>query len=113
MALITSHLLNAVDGTHAAGVEASLIRLADGDVLFSSMTDEGGRLSEELVLAGTDAHQIYALVFKTGSFWAGQDQAPPRPIPEIALHFTMPDADGRYHMPVILSPHGYSTWASG
>jgi 5-hydroxyisourate hydrolase len=31
---------------------------------------------------------------------------------EIVLRFAMPDPASRYHMPVILSPHGYSVWWS-
>jgi len=33
-------------------------------------------------------------------------------VQEIALRFVMPDAEGAYHMPIILNPNSYSTWMS-
>ena len=111
MATISSHILNAVDGTHAGGIEATLYRVSDRTQLASTSTDGGGRLKIEVDITRADPTDLYELVFQTGAYWA--DSNAPRTIPEVLLRFTMPDPDGAYHMPIILSPLGFSTWSSG
>ncbi|WP_136660764.1 hydroxyisourate hydrolase [Nitratireductor sp. XY-223] len=111
MAVVTSHVLNAVDGTHAGGVEATLYRCGEPDPVFATRTDAGGRLSQEIDLGTADPDTQYELVFATASYWAGRPEGAGR-IPEIVLRFTMPDRNGTYHMPLILSPNAYTVWSS-
>ncbi len=114
MAIVSSHTLNGVDGTHAGGIDVHLTqRGAETPILVARM-DAGGRLSEEVDLSGADPDATYELVFHTGAYWRtrGLPQDEGRIISEIVLRFSMPDPDGKYHMPIILSPNGYSTWAS-
>ena len=47
MAILSSHLLNSVDGTHASGVEIIIYQInssSDKRILFETKTDEGGRI---------------------------------------------------------------------
>ena len=115
MALVTSHTLNGVDGTHACGIPVSLTRLdRTVSVLFETRMDKGGRLSQVIDVGAADPNATYQLVFDTGSFWT-ERLAQARTggiINQIVLRFQMPDPNGDYHMPVILSPNGYSTWSS-
>lgn len=115
MAVVSSHTLNGVDGTHAGGIKVELRRLGDVAPLFAATMGDGGRLSENVELTGADPDAMYEMVFHTAAYWAarGLPQGAGRIIPEVVLRFSMPDPDGRYHMPIILSPNGYSTWASG
>ncbi len=115
MALISSHTLNGVDGTHAGGIPVRLTRTGGTAPLFAVETDAGGRLSQEVELSGSDPGDIYELVFQTRAYWAarGLPKAEERIIGEIVLRFLMPDPQGSYHMPVILNPNSYSTWMSG
>ena len=55
-------------------------------------------------------------------FVEGDDLHPPgssslveqaRIMPEVVFRLRLPDPDARYHVPVIVSPHGYSVWWSG
>lgn len=112
MATVSSHTLNGVDGSHAGGIAVRLVDLATGRTVFDTRMDDGGRLTQEV--AAPDPAARYELVFLTGAYW--QDRVPgthgTRIIDEIAIRFTMPDPDGRYHIPLILSPHGYSLWSS-
>ncbi len=114
MARISSHTLNAVDGSHAGGIAVTLTRIGAQTPLFASQMDEGGRFSQEVDLTGADPEAMYELVFATGAYWGkrgfGDTQSPP--IAEIVQRFQMPDPSGTYHMPIILSPHGYSVWRS-
>ena len=109
MAVVSSHILNGVDGTHAGGIKVHLINLNTGNVLFDAATDAGGRLKQEV--ANPDPKARYELVFQTGSYWDAQGGVTTR-TPEVILRFAMPEVDGSYHSPIILSPNGYSVWTS-
>ena len=114
MALVTSHTLNSSNGTHAGGIAVTLSNLDNGDVLFIGYMDEGGRLSETVDVSGADPKTVYEICFTTAPYWHAQDlpQQGARISDQIVLRFSMPDPDARYHMPVILSPNGYSVWMS-
>ena len=112
MATVSSHTLNGVDGSHAGGIAVRLVDLATGRTVFDTRMDDGGRLIQEV--AAPDPEGRYELVFQTGAYW--QARVPgthgARIMDEIVVRFTMPDPEGRYHIPLILSPHGYSLWSS-
>lgn len=112
MAVVSSHALNGVDGSHAGGVGVRLVNLATGGTVFDAVTDEGGRLSQDI--GDPDAAAVYELVFRTGPYWDGRTQAAhgARVMDEVVVRFAMPDPGGRYHIPVILSPHATSYWCS-
>ena len=117
MATITTHTLNSVDGTHAGGIAVSVYRLeADGGrtELFSSTTDDGGRLTQEIPLDGGDATAKYEMVLDTGPYFEalglGESEQPI--CSEVVYRFKMPDPSARYHIPMMLSPNSYSIWWS-
>ena len=112
MAVVSSHALNAVDGSHAGGIAVRLVNLGTGETLFDATMDEGGRLVREVAVAQPTAR--YELAFQTGAYWESRvaQTHGVRIIDEVVLRFTMPDPAGRYHVPLILSPHGYSLWCS-
>ena len=115
MALVTSHMLNSFDGTHAGGIAVNLTRVgADERLIFSTQMDEGGRLSETVDMRSADPDATYQLLFETGPYWSIRlGQARLQGISkQIVLRFQMPDPKGQYHMPIILSPNGYSSWLS-
>ena len=108
MAVVTSHLLNSVDGSHADGVHVRLVNIATGEVVFDTSTGKGGRLSQDV--ANPDPKAEYEIAIDAGAFWAALGQ--PTRVTEIALRFRMPQPDATYHSPIILSPNGYSVWVS-
>lgn len=110
MAVVSSHTLNAVDGTHAAGIPVKLIHAGSGRILFERKMDDGGRLREEVNLSRFDPADQFDLIFQTDTYWRAEGQVPA--LEEIVLRFRMPDHGGSYHRPVILSPNGYSVWSS-
>jgi len=117
MAIISSHTLNSVDGTHAGGVSVRLFRLdAAGNrtQIFETATDEGGRLSETVDLTDTDAGAEFELVFATGRYFASR-QVPisgMQILHDVVIRFTAPDPDAKYHIPLMLAPNSYSAWFS-
>ena len=113
MAELTTHILNGLDGTHADGVRIELIHHDSSNRVFDTRTDDGGRLSVNIPADQIDTQSRYDLVIHTGEYWASRMPASEQIIDPIVLRFAMADANARYHMPVIISPHGYSTWKSG
>ncbi len=112
MAIVSSHTLNSVDGSHAGGIKVRLSNTDTGETLFETAVDDGGRLLQDVPTP--DPHARYELVFETGPYWDARTAQSHgiRIMDEIVIRFSMPDAEGRYHMPLILAPHGYSTWSS-
>ncbi|MDH3377153.1 MAG: hydroxyisourate hydrolase [Gammaproteobacteria bacterium] len=117
MAIISSHTLDSVLGSHASGIEVELFRLEAGGErvrVLRTRTDEGGRLSAEVELNAERANDTYELVFHTGDYFTAHSVSGlgSRIMNEVVVRFSMPDPNGRYHMPMMLSPNSYSVWWS-
>lgn len=121
MATITTHLLNGTAGTHMGGVKVSLYRIDKGGarlLVFESATDEAGRMQQTLAVESVDTTSSYELQIATGPYWSNGDNMQKQggfagaTCTDIVHRFNMPDADARYHVPFILSPHSYSVWHS-
>ena len=117
MATLSTHTLNSVDGTHAAAVDITLLKIAPGGEridVFNSRTDSGGRLSQLIDPAMVDTAADYELVFQTGAYFATRalPLAGLRIQKEVVIRFCMPDPEAAYHMPLVMAPNGYSVWLS-
>lgn len=117
MAAISSHTLNSVDGTHAAGIAVALYKIASSDareLVFETATDDGGRISETVAAEALDSDAQYEMVFRAGDYFAARAPAEDgaQIVREVVIRFAMPDPEARYHIPLILAPHGYSVWWS-
>jgi len=117
MAVLSSHFLNGVDGTHAAKVGVTLVAIAaDGTrtPIFASASDDAGRFAEDVVPDNKTADTQYEMVIASGAYFAGRDvpMTGMTILREIVIRFTMPNPEARYHIPVIMSPNSYSCWWS-
>ena len=114
MAIISSHTLNGMNGTHAGGFPVRLVNITKNSEIFSTSIDNNGRLEENVDLSLNDSTDNYELIFDTGVYWnsLGISASNNQIISEVVLRFSMPNKNARYHMPVILSPNSYSTWSS-
>jgi 5-hydroxyisourate hydrolase len=104
---VSTHVLDASVGRPATGVAVALSSLdAAGDWLpvGSGETDRDGRHR----FGAATKPGVYRLVFSTGWYFAarGVDAF----YPEVTITFTVADADGHYHVPLLLSPFAYSTY---
>ena len=106
MAIVSSHTLNGMNGTHASGIRVRLMNITQNLEVFISHIDPSGRLEKNV--------DRFELIFETGEYWnsLGLSSSDNQIISEVVLRFSMPNKNARYHMPVILSPNSYSTWAS-
>ena len=114
MALLTSHLLSGLDGTHASGIMVSLFQMkssGSSDKVLSKLTDQGGRFSAEFK---AEANGRYELVVSVDNYFStGKTEKPNiRIISDIVIRFVTNDPDGKYHIPIIISPNSYSCWWS-
>jgi 5-hydroxyisourate hydrolase len=103
MATLSTHVLDTGAGRPAIGVAVALESSA-GEVLDEARTDADGRVGS---IGGDLAPGDYRLRFDTGAWFsgAGVDGF----YPEVAVSFTI-TADEHFHVPLLLSPYGYSTY---
>ena len=114
MAIISSHTLNGLSGTHASEISVMLKNLNNNDIIFEIPMDIGGRLNQVISNEKVDVQATYELVFKTGNYWEKvmNDKNYQNIIQDIVIRFKMPNNNKKYHFPIILSPNSYSTWWS-
>jgi 5-hydroxyisourate hydrolase len=98
---ITTHLLDTSVGRPAGGVTVRLLR--DEVEVTSGTTDSDGRwvaLTGDATTSGD-----YQLVFATGAYFGGAAFHP-----QVTVDFTVRDAAEHHHVPLLLSPFGYTTY---
>jgi 5-hydroxyisourate hydrolase len=109
MSAITTHVLDTAQGQPAAGIQVTLER-SDTTGVFSpagsGTTDEDGRI--RTLLEGSLVPGTYRLRFETGPYFAAAGVTPFHPVVEIT--FAVRDARQHYHVPLLLSPFGYTTY---
>ena len=110
---LTTHVLDTARGCPAEGLGIALYRIEGGTrrLLREAVTNADGRtdgpiLPEEAFETGT-----YELVFHCGDYLDATGAPPetPRFLDEVPLRFGMSEA-AHYHVPLLLSPFGYSTY---
>ena len=105
MKSVSTHVLDITRGRPAAGVPVVLEKKT-GDVftpILSATTDADGRV-KELVPEGQLEVGIYRITFDTAAHF------PDGFYPEASIVFQVRDAAAHYHVPLLLSPFGYSTY---
>lgn len=110
---LTTHVLDTARGTPAEGLLIDLYRI-EGDTrthLRSLKTNSDGRTDEQILPAEEFALGTYELVFHTGAYLdaTGVPLESPRFLDMIPIRFGMSEAS-HYHVPLLLSPFGYSTY---
>jgi 5-hydroxyisourate hydrolase len=105
---ITTHVLDVSSGRPAAGVDVLLEHLSGGqwDSVAQGTTDDDGRLKTLL----TEAPQpgAYRLIFGTRAYFDARGIS--GFYPEIVITFEVSGGEPHYHVPLLLSPFGYSTY---
>ena len=107
MSPITTHVLDTAAGRPAVGVPITL-ELQEGSdwkKIGGGMTNEDGRLPGLLPDGHTLAAGTYRMTFDTGRYLKGGGF-----YPFVPIVFRSQDPDQHYHVPLLLSPYGYSTY---
>ncbi|MCO8145621.1 hydroxyisourate hydrolase [Rhodovulum tesquicola] len=107
---LTTHVLDTARGCPAAGLRIELFRLdgADRETMAEMRTNADGRTDAPILPEDAFAPGSYELVFHAGDYLRGLGLAADF-LDVIPLRFTMAEAD-HYHVPLLLSPYGYSTY---
>jgi len=101
--MITTHVLDTAAGCPARGLTVELEHLDTGvwHSIGAGTTDADGRL-RTLTPAGPVAPGTYRIRFQTASLSAF--------FPVVEIYFAIEDGEQHYHVPLLLSPYGYSTY---
>jgi len=111
MSAITTHVLDTSLGRPAAGMLVRLERCQEGmppDVVGRGTTDIEGRVRNLMAAGAGLSIGSYRVVFDTGTYFA--ETGTHGFFPEVAVMFEVRDASQHYHVPLLLSPFGYSTY---
>lgn len=110
---LTTHVLDTARGCPARGLKIDLYRIdgAERTHLKTLSTNDDGRTDEQILPAGEFATGEYELVFHAGEYLdrSGTPPEDPRFLDVIPIRFGMSE-QSHYHVPLLLSPFGYSTY---
>ena len=110
---LTTHVLDTASGRPAAGLKIELFRLdgTERSHLKTLVTNDDGRTDEQILPADQFSTGVYELVFHAGAYLTatGTPAEDSRFLDVIPIRFGMSEAS-HYHVPLLLSPFGYSTY---
>ena len=113
MGRLTTHVLDTMAGTPAAGLTVELWTVGeDARRLKTVVTNADGRADAPLLEGGELAVGRYELRFRAGAYLRARHGigADPLFLDEIPVRFGIADPDRHYHVPLLLSAYGYSTY---
>lgn len=107
---LSVHVLNLENGLPSPGVNVTLEKHVDNgwQPLAQGVTNEQGRIGELFPAKLAFEAGEYRVVFKTGEYFkkTGRETF----FPEIPVIFEVKNAEQHYHIPLLLSPYGFSTY---
>lgn len=111
---LTTHVLDTARGCPARHLEIVLWRIngQEREELNSLYTNADGRTDVPILPEADFVPGVYELEFHAGAYLAayGTQATNPRFLDVIPIRFGMSEADAHYHVPLLLSPFGYSTY---
>ncbi|MFT3800768.1 MAG: hydroxyisourate hydrolase [Burkholderiaceae bacterium] len=116
MGHLSTHVLDTANGCPAAGMKVRLFRVHDDGrtelVRELTLNDDGRNDDGPLLDDRSMAKGRWRLVFGVAAYFRGRGTALPEPafIDEVPIDFGIADADGHYHVPLLVSPFSYGTY---
>jgi 5-hydroxyisourate hydrolase len=111
---LTTHVLDTARGKPAAGVRITLFAIngAGRDMIAETVTNADGRTDAPMLQGDALTAGHYELVFSVGDYLraSGQNAGEVLFLEDIPIRFGVPDAGQHYHVPLLISPFGYSTY---
>ena len=111
---LTTHVLDTALGVPAQGMKISLYRIEAmaRQLLRETVTNAAGRTDGPILPKEGFRPGVYELVFEAGDYLDASGAAPedPRFLNVIPIRFGISDQDAHYHVPLLISPFGYSTY---
>lgn len=108
---LTTHVLDTAHGSPAAGVEVTLCDAA-GNEITRGTTNADGRLDAPILAGEAFRAGRYVLEFAVGDYYRRIGVALPDPafLDVVVIAFGIADEAAHYHVPLLISPYGYSTY---
>ena len=113
MGRLTTHVLDTMAGTPAAGLDIELWTAGyDARRLKTVTTNADGRVDAPLLEGDALVAGRYELRFRAGAYLRARHRVGTDPLflDEIPIRFGIADPDQHYHVPLLLSAYGYSTY---
>jgi 5-hydroxyisourate hydrolase len=114
MARLSTHVLDTSRGVPAAGINVELHLLRDGDRVrvAAVTTNADGRTDAPLLTGERIEAGVYELTFDAGAYFrhGGVALSDPPFLDQVVIRFGIADPNADYHVPLLLSPYGYSTY---
>jgi 5-hydroxyisourate hydrolase len=113
MGRLTTHVLDTATGKPAAGMKVELLLLDGGTITLNTVfTNFDGRADGPILEGAAFMRGHYELRFHAGDYFraTGLDIPDPSFLDVIPIRFGIADPAQHYHVPLLLSPYGYSTY---
>lgn len=114
MGFLTTHVLDTATGMPAAGMKIELFKIENDQhkLLASVVTNDDGRVDGPILSENSFETGVYELRFQVGDYLKSNNDDLPDPLflDIVPLRFGMADAGAHYHVPLLVSPFGYSTY---
>lgn len=113
MGRLTTHVLDTASGAPAADLVIELWRLDGSETMIASVTTNAdGRVDAPLLADGSFKTGTYELRFHAGDYLRANGHVLPEPafLDVVPIRFGIAAPDQHYHVPLLLSPYGYSTY---
>lgn len=111
---LTTHVLDTARGMPASGLTIALYQISGDDraKIVEMVTNEDGRTESPILPTDRFETGTYELIFQAGDYLRQTGQAGDDPLflDQVPIRFGMNDVDAHYHVPLLLSPYGYSTY---
>jgi len=117
MGKITTHILDTASGKPAAGIQIILRRAGSDKILTDVKTNADGRCDNPLLMGEALTPGHYQIDFHVGAYFAATNFTTTGASPGgiaflnvVPVAFGINDAEANYHIPLLISPYGYSTY---
>ncbi|WP_127105365.1 hydroxyisourate hydrolase [Pararhodobacter zhoushanensis] len=111
---LTTHVLDTARGVPAEGIKIALYSVSGNShrKIAETVTNADGRTDSPILPEKAFKTGTYELVFFVGDYLTATGQAGDAPLflDQIPIRFGMSDAQAHYHVPLLLSAYGYSTY---
>lgn len=105
MSSLSTHVLDTARGRPAAGMKIELWS-RDRSVLLKTVTTNSDGRTDAPLLVGDDMKSgAYELVFHVGDYFGDKSF-----LDQVPVRFTISDVQGKYHVPLLVTPWAYSTY---
>ncbi len=113
---LSTHVLDTARGVPAAGIEIALYRVSGNShkKIATMVTNNDGRTDTPILPADKFKTGQYELIFMTGEYLRSNNLVEKNAenlfLDQVPIRFGVDDENAHYHVPLLISPYGYSTY---